>query len=88
MEFLAWLGSICLAVCAVPYALSTLRRGYDDTPLMFLLLWSAGELLLLIAYWGDWALVTNYGVNCVCLGVVWRYRWAKTCTGNIGGPKQ
>ena len=84
MELVAWIGSILLAVCAVPQAIKTFReKNADSLSSWTLAMWGAGELLLAIYTIDlqDWALAFNYTVNLISISVIVRYKfWPK----NIG----
>ena len=71
---IAWIGSIALAICGVPLAISTIRKGEDNTNIWFLVLWTIGELGLAYSYYHDNALMFNYVINIVSLSIVWIYR--------------
>jgi hypothetical protein len=73
---IAWLGSILLAICAIPLAIQALKTRKDESNFWFLVTWTLGELLLLgvVVARQDWALALNYSVNSVCLGIVWGVR--------------
>ena len=75
MAALAYIGSIALAVCALPLAYSAWKNECDDTNLGLLVLWTIGEICLAISYYHDPALMLNYVTNLAALAVVWRYRW-------------
>jgi len=77
MEFVAWIGSILLAVCAVPQAIKSFKeKNADSLSIWFLGLWSSGEVLLLIYTWHlrDWALAFNYFANTALLMIIIRYK--------------
>jgi len=49
IETIGWIGSSCLAVCALPQVLKTWRTGKsDDLSWGFLWLWFVGEIFLII----------------------------------------
>lgn len=76
-EILSWSGSMMLAVCAIPAAYSAWRAGSCDYDKMFLNLWFGGEILLLIYAINtqQWALVPNYIVNILAIGILKRYNY-------------
>ena len=72
---LAAIGSFCLSVCAIPLAWTSWReKTSKGVPTMFLVLWTIGEIALLVEYYQEIPLVVNYLINLVCLAVVWRYK--------------
>jgi len=92
MEVVAWIGSILLAVCAVPQAIKTFReKNADSLSGWTLVLWGGGELLLVIYTIDlkDWALAFNYGANLFTIAIIARYKfWPKypdADTENIPG---
>lgn len=73
MQGVAWLGSVLLALCALPQAISSLRTGRaDDLCWSFIGMWLTGEILLSIytLNTGDVALLTNYLCNVICLTII------------------
>ena len=76
-----WVGAICLACCAVPQAILSVRQGHSDGISKGLLwLWSLGEIFTLIYLlaqpydnW-NWPLVVNYSANIVFIGIVVWYK--------------
>jgi len=81
MEFIAWVGSILLAVCAVPQAIKSFReKNADSLSAWFLGFWGVGELLLLVYVIDlrDWALTFNYAANSLLIVIIARYKfWPK-----------
>jgi uncharacterized protein with PQ loop repeat len=77
MEIIGWIGSILLALCAVPLAWqSFVQKHSDGISNAFLVMWLIGELLT-FAYVlpkKDLPLLFNYGLNIACLVVVIRYK--------------
>ena len=76
-EFNGWLGSILLAICAVPLAYRSLVDGHSkgvDT--LFLVIWTLGEICTLtyVLYNWDLPLILNYGLNLVFIGIVVYYK--------------
>lgn len=76
-EFNGWLGSILLAICAVPLAYRSLKDGHSkgvDT--LFLIIWGLGEICTLtyVLYKWDLPLILNYGLNLVFIGTVVYYK--------------
>lgn len=78
MTWLAWIGSFCLAICAVPQAAKSLKTcSSDGISWAFLSLWLVGEVCLLayVVSRGEWALVMNYAGNIVCLLIILRFKF-------------
>lgn len=74
---MAWIGSILLAVCAFPQVVVTVRDGKcDQLSLSFLLLWLAGEVLLVFHSINihDVALYFNYTVNASLVLILLKYK--------------
>jgi len=76
MEIVGIIGSILMAVCALPQLVYTLKTG-DTSSLSrgFIAMWWAGELCLLVYLFSrvelDWILILNYAANfgiCCVLG--------------------
>lgn len=76
MIFIAYIGNILLAICGLPMAVEAVRKGYNTTNLLFLLLWLSGEVLTLIYVisLGDIPLLLNYIPNIVFLLIIIKYR--------------
>ena len=72
MSHLEALGAVLLALCALPYTWHVLKGGAAGS-LLFLAMWTAGELALLVSV--DISahpyLALNYWVNSVCLMGCW-----------------
>ena len=49
MNFIGWLGSIMLALCAVPEVIQTYRNKRCAVSWGMLILWGGGEILVLIS---------------------------------------
>jgi uncharacterized protein with PQ loop repeat len=77
MITIGWIGSVLLALCAIPLAWQCYKQKHaDGISNMFLAMWLAGEILT-AAYVlpkKDYPLLFNYGLNIVCLLVVIRYK--------------
>lgn len=73
-ELIGWLGSLMLAVCAVPQFVKTFKTdSAADISWAFLFLWGFGDFLMLIYVWpsGNAPLIFNYGLNAVIVtGIV------------------
>jgi len=78
MEIIGWIGSILLALCAVPLAWESYKQKHSKgISNLFLTMWLVGELLT-AAYVlpkQDYPLLFNYGLNIACLVVVVRYKF-------------
>ncbi len=81
IELVGWLGSIMLAICAIPLLASCIadRSIAKNISGKFIGLWLGGEVLCLgyAAAIGDVGipLLLNYSMNIMCLfGVLW-IRW-------------
>lgn len=76
-----WIGALCLACCAVPQAIMSVKQGHSNGISKGLLwLWSLGELFTLIyllaqpfEQW-NWPLVMNYSANIIFIGIVIWYK--------------
>lgn len=77
MDFLGYIGSICLAICSVPQAYMSYKQGHSrGISFGFLFLWTAGEIftLLYIIPKADIPLLINYLSNLIFLSIIWKYR--------------
>ena len=66
MEIIGWTGSILFAICGIPQALDSFKRGNSEgLTWAFLLMWFFGEVLTLIYVIPklDWPLLFNYSCN-------------------------
>lgn len=75
-EFIGWIGSICLAICALPLVIDSISRGYNELPWASLWLWIVGEICVLyyvIAH-KKWPLTINYGLNAIGILILMYYR--------------
>jgi len=78
MDILGYIGSICLAICAVPQAYLSLKQGHSNgISLGFLFLWTIGEIftLLYILPKADVPLLINYLSNLIFLSIIWKYKF-------------
>ena len=78
IEFNAYLGSIFLAICAVPMAWKSYKQGHSEgVDEIFLILWGLGEFLVLtyVIYNKDIPLILNYGLNLIFIGIVVYYKF-------------
>lgn len=77
MSEIAWIGSLCLAVCGIPLAIEVYKKkdaSHINNP--FLILWTLGEILTLVyvLYQREYALAFNYTANLLTLLVVFYYK--------------
>lgn len=72
---IGWVGNILLALCGVPLAIEAYRKKKIYVNPLFLLMWTAGELLtaFYVIQLRDYPLMFNYIVNVLALSIVWRY---------------
>lgn len=78
MEFVGYLSSICLGLCAVPAAIVAIKNKKCSYPWGFLGLWWAGEILGLIyvSFLLDKPLIMNYTVNVIATSLLIYYNKA------------
>jgi uncharacterized protein with PQ loop repeat len=73
----AWIGSLMLAVCAVPQAWASYRQGHSDgvTPGL-LWLWGGGEVLTLVYVVdkGIVPMIVNYSFNLILILIITFYK--------------
>ena len=76
-QIIAWFSTICLALCGLPLAVQSIRRGRNTISPWFLWLWFSGEVagLYYVLYLKDWALVANYYFNTMLIIIVLYYRY-------------
>ena len=78
LEWMGWIGALCLAFCAVPQAIMSVKQKHSHGISKGLLwLWSLGELFTLIYIWygtRDLPLLVNYGLNVIFIGIVIWYK--------------
>ena len=75
--FNAYLGSILLAICALPLAWRSIKDGHSNgVDGFFLGIWALGEIFTLsyVLYTWDLPLILNYGLNLVFIGIVVYYK--------------
>ena len=65
-----WLGSILLAICAIPLAIDAIKGRDTKINPWFYWSWFVGEILLALSYYNEPALLVNYSVNIICLVIV------------------
>lgn len=76
-ENLAWVGSILLALCAIPQAFMSYRNGHSDgISWGFVLLWFFGEVFTIGYVIKESAvpLIVNYAANILFLLIIIRYK--------------
>ncbi len=84
METVGWIGSILLAICALPEAISAFKRKKTTVPWSLLVPWGLGELFTLVYVISklDYALIVNYGLNIIFLCVILKYKLVpEVCNG-------
>jgi len=77
MEYVGWVGSILLAVCAFPQALkSIIDKNSDGLSSWFLLMWGLGEILVFVYILPDrqYPLIANYGMNLILVAIITWYK--------------
>jgi hypothetical protein len=78
MNTVGWIGAICFALCGSPQAHKSHRDGHSNgLDTSFLLMWTFGEILTLIAVVRDAPLrylIYNYAANLFFLAVMWKYK--------------
>ena len=69
MNEIGWLGGICMALCAIPEVVECLRKGRTGCSWGLLILWSIGEVCLLLVELQDLYMprLFNYVINICCL---------------------
>lgn len=78
-HILGWIGSICLAICALPQAILSIKNGHSKgISLGLLILWFIGEictLLYIIDSINSLPLLLNYILNILFLLIIFKYRF-------------
>ena len=76
MTILGYIGSILLAVCGLPEAYASWKRGYSFVSSWFLFMWFFGEVFTLVYVVDklDIPLILNYGLNIIFIGIIIRYK--------------
>lgn len=79
MNTIGWIGSLLLAVCAVPQALKTMEEKTCSFSPLTLQLWFWGEVftLVYVTYQMDYPLIFNMVVNLLCVSVLLYYNERK-----------
>ena len=77
-KMLGWIGAVAFGICGLPQAVKAYKDGHTDgLDLMFLSLWTIGELFTLVAVIRDAApayMLVNYILNGMFLAVMWKYK--------------
>lgn len=75
---IGWIGNLLLAVCGIPEAYLSYKRGHSrGISFSFLMLWFTGELFTLVYILNDIQsvpLVLNYAVNITAISTILRYK--------------
>jgi len=77
MEILGWLGAACLAVCALPQALNSMKhKNSFGISWMFLTLWMLGEVftLIYIIPKKQWPILFNLLSNIFLISIIIYYK--------------
>ena len=77
METLGYIGGLLLALCGAPQAFKSIKDKHSNgVSLLFLLMWLAGEILLLLYsfQFHSIPLYLNYGFNIVVVSVILWYK--------------
>lgn len=77
MELIGYIGSILLAFCAIPQAVSSYKnKSSEGITWGLLLMWLAGEILTLIYVIPkmDWPLLFNYTTNIILISIIVYYK--------------
>ena len=71
------IGALLLAVCAVPEAYSSWKKGKSDISSGFLWIWLLGEIFTLIYVIPkfDLPLILNYSINIIFIGIIFKYKY-------------
>lgn len=80
IDIIGYLGALALGACAIPQAIQSYRtRSSQGLSLVFLLLWTLGEIALgtytaaTLPLRDGAPLLINYGINLLCLGIILRF---------------
>jgi uncharacterized protein with PQ loop repeat len=77
LTLIGYIGGILLAICGAPQAYLSYKQGHSDgISILFLLLWSFGEIFTLIYIIPkiDIPLLLNYTSNLFFLLIIWKYK--------------
>jgi hypothetical protein len=71
IEYVGWMGAICLSLCGVPLAVQAIREPVNISK-GFLWLWGVGEILSLVygLYLGVTPIIFNYAINLLCISII------------------
>jgi len=81
MEIIGWIGSLLLAVCALPQAILSYRQKHSEgISHGMLFLWGLGELFVLayVVWKMDLPLIVNYGANLIMILIIGYYKYFPT----------
>jgi len=78
IEVLGWLGSTCLALCALPQVIQCVKQKHaKGVSFWFLLLWLLGEIFTMIYVFAqhglDLPLTCNYLINILFIIIIIHY---------------
>ncbi len=76
-KLIGWVGSIMLAICGLPEAYLSIKRGYCKLSWSFLNLWLGGEILTLIPILfkiKESYLIFNYSANIMFILIMLYYK--------------
>lgn len=80
IELIGWLASVCFAICGAPQAYQSWKQGHSQgVDTLFLMLWLAGEVLMMIYVplgpgW-DWPIMFNLMLNFCFICVIIKYKF-------------
>lgn len=79
VQTIGWLSSACFMLCALPQVFVSKKQGHSEgVSLLFLLLWLAGEILIVyyvyMMYGWDWPQHTHYLVNIFFISIILKYK--------------
>lgn len=80
IEISGWIGSICLAICAIPQAYKSFKEKHSNgVSWSFIVLWLVGEIctLIYIIPTGSKPLIFNYVANILFVAVIFFYKFRK-----------
>lgn len=78
MEFLGWMGSILLALCALPSTIEAYVTKDSDVPWKLLIPWLLGEIFVIIPVIfsiKELFLIFNYAMNILFVGIICYYKY-------------
>lgn len=77
MDNIGWIGSLLLAFCGLPQAITAIKtKSGKGISWIFLIMWFIGELFTLIYIWpkSDMPLIINYSANLAFLLIIIYYK--------------